>query len=342
MNRRLVALLASCVVAFSAQAQLPKGYVCYRADKPVVINGKMDDAAWQKAPWSDNFVDIEGDKKPAPRFKTRVKMLWDDHYFYIGANLEEPQVWATIAKRDDVIFHDNDFEVFVDPNGDNFEYGEFEINALNTGWDLFLPKPYKDGGHADDSWNIEGIKTAIFVNGTLNNPANTDSGWSVELAMPWASLERISHTKQPPENGQQWRINFSRVEWTTNIVDGTYKKVEGKSEDNWVWSPQGVINMHRPESWGYVQFSNAAPGTDSVRSDPFANASQVLHTLYYMERDYYDKHQVWAGQQPPSPSPSLPSIALTDSGFTVTLNVDGAQAHIRQDSYFWIDSTKTR
>jgi hypothetical protein len=254
--RQSVLLVTLLCLVMASQAQLPKSYVCYRAISPIAIDGRLDDAAWQAAPWTDYFVDIEGDRKPVPRFKTHVKMLWDDQFFYIGAMLEEPQVWATIRKRDAVIFHDNDFEVFMDPNGDNFEYGEFEINALNTGWDLFLPKPYKDGGHADDRWNIEGMKTAVFVNGTLNNPADTDTGWSVEIAMPWVSLERISHYQQAPNAGEQWRVNFSRVEWTVNIVDGKYKKVEGKPEDNWVWSPQGVINMHRPEMWGYVHFAD--------------------------------------------------------------------------------------
>ena len=62
--------------------------------------------------------------------------------------MEEPHVWGTLTKHDSVIFHDNDFEVFIDPNGDTLEYYEFEINALNTGWDLFLDKPYRQGGRA--------------------------------------------------------------------------------------------------------------------------------------------------------------------------------------------------
>src|SRR5262249_46775203 len=61
----------------AAQPYLPpKGYVCYRATKPIIIDGKLDDEAWAAAPWSDDFVDIEEDKKPNPRFRTRVKMLW--------------------------------------------------------------------------------------------------------------------------------------------------------------------------------------------------------------------------------------------------------------------------
>ncbi len=63
----------------------PRGYVCYRAQSLVIVDGKLDDNVWQSAPWTDDFVDIEGDLKPRPRFRTRAKMLWDDEFFYIAA-----------------------------------------------------------------------------------------------------------------------------------------------------------------------------------------------------------------------------------------------------------------
>ena len=61
---------------------------------------KLDEGDWKKAPWTTDFVDIEGDAKPTPRFHTRAKMLWDDNYLYIGAELEEPDVKATLTKHD--------------------------------------------------------------------------------------------------------------------------------------------------------------------------------------------------------------------------------------------------
>src|SRR3954454_4907158 len=151
-------------------AARPEGYVCHRLSEPIAIDGKLDDRAWRGVPWTTGFVDIEGAVRPRPRFRTRAKMAWDDRFFYVAAEMEEPHVWATLTKHDSVIFHDNDFEVFIDPNGDNHEYYEFEINALNTGWDLFLTKPYRDGGSALDSWEIPGLKTAVHVAGTLNDP----------------------------------------------------------------------------------------------------------------------------------------------------------------------------
>jgi len=242
--------LGMLVGALSAQ---PKQYECHRAASSLKIDGHLDDAAWSKAAWTDAFVDIVGEDHPAPRFQTRMKMLWDDEYLYIGAELEEPDVWATLTVHDSVIFRDNDFEVFINPTGDGLRYFEFEINALNTGWDLFLDKPYKQGGKADNSWEMPGYKSAVAIDGTLNDPRDRDKGWSVELALPWSAfIERSG--KGRPNPGDEWRVNFSRVEWQTRVVDGKYEKVRGTKEDNWVWSPQGVVNMHVPEKWGVVRF----------------------------------------------------------------------------------------
>ena len=107
----------------------PRFYVCYKAQKPITLDGKLDDGSWKKAEWTESFVDIEGLNKPRPRFRTRVKMLWDDRYFYIAADLEEPAVWATHTERDSVVYEDNDFEIFIDPDGDTHKYCELEISA---------------------------------------------------------------------------------------------------------------------------------------------------------------------------------------------------------------------
>jgi len=247
MTRPLTLLTLAACITCAASAQMtqppPLSYDCHRTATPIVIDGKLDDPAWQQAPWTSDFIDIEGSAKPTPRFRTRAKLLYDDKYLYIAAEIEEPNVTATLLQHDSVIFHDNDFEVFIKPLPATESYYEFEINALNTSWDLFLNKPYNQGGKADNSWDIAGLKTAVAVQGTLNNPSDTDQGWTLEIAWPLDAFNS-RQTVPPPQPGTTWRINFSRVEW----------KPGQKKEDNWVWSPQGVVNMHVPERWGYLRF----------------------------------------------------------------------------------------
>ena len=249
----LTRFLTILLLAGAAAGQTPRHYICHRTNQPPILDGSLTGKAWARAPWTENFVDIQGDARPRPRFRTRAKLLWDDRSLYIGAELREPDVWATLTQHDSVIFHDNDFEVFLDPHGHGVEYFEFEINALNTSWDLFLPKPYRAGGHPDNSWEIPGLRSAVKINGTLNRPGDRDRGWTVTLAIPWDEITSRSAV-QHPQQGHTWRINFSRVEWRSRPAD----RPRGEKEDNWVWSPQGEINMHAPEHWGYVQF--AGPG----------------------------------------------------------------------------------
>lgn len=275
----------------------PEKYVAHRSLNSLEVDGKLDEESWQKAAWSNDFVDIEGEHAPAPPYRqTRVKMLWDDEYFYIGAELEEPDIWATYTERDAVIFHENDFEVFIDPDGDSHNYYELEINALGTIWDLILLKPYRDGGPALNAWDIRGLKSDVHIYGTLNDPSDEDEKWTVELAFPWKMLKEAANPNRRPENGEQWRINFSRVHWKIKSENGIYIKeinpATGKSypEFNWVWSEQGKIAMHQPETWGYVQFSDIEVGSKvaTFETSPIESIKWSLYQFYYAQRAYFN------------------------------------------------------
>ena len=238
---------------------LPKHYIVNKINDQINIDGKDDELAWSNAIYSDDFIDIEGDK--IPRQKTNVKMLWDDKFLYVFAKLYENHIWGDITKRDEVIYYNNDFEVFINPNDDVFSYGEIEINALGTEWDLFLNRPYRLKGKADSSWDINGLKSAVDMSGTLNDPNDLDDYWTVEIAIPLKEIKKLNTSEKDEKviSGDVWRINFSRVNWDFEINNGVYsrKKENGKylPEYNWVWSPQGIINMHVPENWGYLVFS---------------------------------------------------------------------------------------
>ncbi|GMU35168.1 MAG: hypothetical protein AMXMBFR20_30400 [Planctomycetia bacterium] len=251
-----LACLAVLTIAFLCGCESRRSYECMRTESAPEIDGRLDDTPWQRAAWTADFVDIEGAKRPTPTYRTRAKMLWDDQYLYIAAELEEPHVWATLRERDEIVFNDNDFEIFIDPDGDTENYVEIELNALGTIFDLLLKRTYRDKGPAIREWNVPGLRSAVAVDGTLNDPSDRDRGWSVEAAIPWQAFEGLTSVKLPPEAGDVWRMNFSRVEWEHEIHQGKYSRVPGRPENNWVWSPQGLIDMHVPNRWGDVTFGD--------------------------------------------------------------------------------------
>jgi hypothetical protein len=356
-----VIFLLMTAVAFPQEPSVsikPRHYVCYRTDGNLTIDGKLDEQDWAKAEWTDDFVDIEGALKPLPRLKTYAKMLWNDNYLYIGAFLEEPHVWGTLTERESVIFNDPDFEIFIDPDGDTHNYLEYEMNALNTQWDLLLTKPYRDDlvrNVAIDNWNYNGMKSGVYIDGTINNPCDTDSGWYVEIALPLDAIAEVNTGGKRPEAGDQIRIDFSRVEWTVDVVNGRYMKrthtVKGKEkplpEDNWVWSPQGVIAMHQPETWGFLQFSGktVGAGIDDFIEDPDYAVMQVLRKLYFKQRDYFEKTGRYSDSYKELGMNNvevfgklfMPEIRLTNSMYEATFpgKVPGTVWHISQDGRVW-------
>lgn len=263
----LLALFLVVNKGFSQAPNPPKSYVCYKPDDKIIIDGKLNEKSWKKAEWTSRFEDIEGAKKPLPLQDTRVKMLWDNEYLYIAAVLDEEHIWAYQDKKDQIVFHENDFEVFIDPDGDTENYYELEINAINNTFDLFLPKTYKKGGRAQIPWDIKNLKSAVSIDGTLNDGKDKDKSWTLEIAIPFNSLANENVAAIIPKHDSIWRINFSRVNWQHEIGnDGKYSRRKNKQtnkfipEYNWVWSPQGIINMHFPEYWGYLHFNAGIAG----------------------------------------------------------------------------------
>lgn len=330
----------------------PRQYVAHRSPSAIHVDGRLDEPAWSVSAWTEPFIDIEGDRRPRPRFATRAKMLWDDNGFYIAADIEEPDVWGTLTERDSVIFRDNDFEVFIDPDGDTHLYYELEVNALGTPWDLMLITPYRDGGPAINGWKIDALQARVNVKGTLNHPGDRDGGWTIELALPWTVLKEAAPAQRRPAAGDRWRVNFSRVEWQTDIREGRYVKrtqpgtTNPLPEDNWVWSPQGAINMHMPERWGYVQFSDtvAGTGTTALVEDPNERVKWALRRLYYRQRTYRAAHGTYAATVDALNGSDVrvegldfhPAISLTPSSYEIVARgFAGALVHIAADGRVW-------
>ena len=106
-------------------------------------------------------------------------------YLYVAGYLKETQLWANITQDNEVIFHDNDFEVFVDPYGTTHNYRELEVNALGKQWSLLLNKPYGDGGSENSrrvnptgGFDLQAV-VAVSNDGQVNDRFNQNDGLTI-------------------------------------------------------------------------------------------------------------------------------------------------------------------
>jgi Carbohydrate-binding family 9 len=251
--------------------------------EPIKIDGKLDEPSWAKANRSESFVDLITGSPT--HLKTHVSVLWDQTHLYLGYQIEEPNLAAKFKKEDDPIYQDNDVEFFI---AGRDGYYEFEINAHGTIYDgLFVwQSAYETSGLAKWpqfdrtkpnvqsqafngvgytkhprglrwaflDWDFSSIQSAVHLDGTLNDPSDTDQGWSVEVAIPWKELAMLDLSKPrdlPPKVGDVWRIDFSRFNQTKDPANP-------KDSGGWALSPHGVWDSHIPEVFPYVTF--AGPG----------------------------------------------------------------------------------
>jgi hypothetical protein len=121
-----IALPAALSIDCSFSATYPRQYVAYYTDVAPVIDGHVNDTVWEEVSFTDSFVDISTTTKP--EFSTIAGIRWDNEWLYIAAVLKDTAAWANITSachcidptHDQVIYHDNDFEVFVNPDGSNW------------------------------------------------------------------------------------------------------------------------------------------------------------------------------------------------------------------------------
>lgn len=246
----------------------------FAVDAPV-IDGRLDEAVWRSAPISPRYVDLISGSRTL--HDTRATILWDDTFLYLGIRVEEPLVRARFTENNAPIYEDNDIEVFIaGPDA----YYEFEVNALNTTYEVFFlwEDRWKQSGLANAPefapenlrpfngvgftrhprgprwgnfrWHFPGKRTAVHVDGTLNDDRDRDRGWSVELAFPWAGMRWLATDGRalPPREGDVWRIDLSRF--------NQYREAApAKDSGGWALSPHRVWDSHIPECFPKVRFT---------------------------------------------------------------------------------------
>lgn len=222
-------------VIAGTQAPLPE-YRVGRVSQPLVIDGRLSDPAWAKAPEATLVTSFDGQKT---RVHTTFRMLYDDEYLYVGWQMEDSDVWGTLRKKDDPIYNEECVEVFIDADGDGKTYNELQVSPHNVNFDASFVARRSDLPTAM-SWE-SGMLTAVQVQGTLDDD-KTDTGWSAEMKIPLKNLTAVP--RLPPQPGDVWRFNAYRLE---HFVHG--RDIEGQA-----FSPLGVGDFHHLPRFGRLVF----------------------------------------------------------------------------------------
>lgn len=239
-----VLILAGCgrSLGVDRTGDLPS-YECRFVAAPPVVDGRLDDPAWNRA----STVELSlSDGNGPPRRPTTVRAVWTETHLYLSFHCLDEDIWAGHTEHDAKLYEEEVVEVFLNENGDRKAYVELEVSPNNTSFDVLIINP--GGGRKFKSmldYACDGWKTAVTVDGTLgqarSDQAGDDKSWTVEMAIPFDQL--ILAPNHPPKPGDRWCWNIFRIDRG------------GKHGEFTAWSPPLKPSFHTPERFGSLYFA---------------------------------------------------------------------------------------
>ncbi|MFH1006740.1 MAG: POTRA domain-containing protein [Candidatus Latescibacterota bacterium] len=206
---------------------------CVWTSEPPVLDGRLDDAVWERAGRLRDFRGSDGEQTQEP---TKGVLLWDAEYLYVGVQCEDEDIDGLVMNqrgRDSWVWEDDDVEVFLSRDGESEPYFQFAVNPRGAFYDQMKQS---DRGGDRPGWNSD-TKVKTYV---------ADRFWSVEMAIPWVDVTGA------PKVGDIRRFNVHRK--------------QPRSRAYSYWSPtyyQDPSWPHIASRFGVIQF--LAARDDSLR-----------------------------------------------------------------------------
>ena len=223
-------------------------YQVLRTDQGIQVDGRLDEADWQRAvpidfvmPWSDL-------EKEQPQ-STTARLLWDDDNLYIIYECVDPYLHSEVTEHDGAVYQEDAVEIFATPNMEvPGNYYGYEMNINGTLLDYVAFRGGKERTKAiHPSWQNEGVVIATTYDGTLNDHSDTDQSWILEISIPHDNFRHLGG-RIPPQDGDQWRAGLNRT--------------KGYQGQFGLWSDTGTpqADFHRATRFGILTFSDAVVG----------------------------------------------------------------------------------
>jgi hypothetical protein len=226
--------------------------IARRATGPVKIDGALDEADWHAAQSTGAMVNTMTGEPG--EFEARVQVLYDDKKLYCGFVVADDYLKSTFKQNDEHLWEQDTIEVMLDPDGDTRNYFELQVSPRGVHFDTRYdsPRQPRPFGHTD--WDSQ-VEAKVSLNGKLDDDA-ADTGYVVELAIPWTAFATGDTPAVRPTAGATWRMNFF-------VMDA---RKEGRQRAV-AWSPPRIGDFHTLGQFGRVVFLD-----DPV---PSANAEKL-------------------------------------------------------------------
>ncbi|ORY06972.1 hypothetical protein K493DRAFT_295735 [Basidiobolus meristosporus CBS 931.73] len=296
-----------------------KRYGVAKAAVPPIIDGNIHDAAWEKAPWTDDFENILGaavNPVSPVKIRTRAKILWDEGFIYVAAEILDPFIVANLS-------HIPDSGETAKTLGEAFQFG-----ILNR----------TDSQQPSDQVIHEVLDV---TNDVIKHPRNL---WSLEWAIPWSHVSRKRDSGWPPSSGSENQSSGSRGRrrrYLLNLIDN----IVFPEKYHLTWNSPPDRDVMNPQWWGTVEFLDSPTAREIV--DPEYSVRYILNVLYELQRNYFESFGVYSAdltELMPNATVfrecylEMPTIELLEDGgkFSIHLKLNESKTgHISDDRLLW-------
>ncbi len=191
-----------------------------RIDSEIVVDGILDEAAWDTATIATDFTTLSPVPGQTPAQDTKVKVLYDDEAIYISADMEEvsrDSILTQLTQRDDVGNTDA-FMLLLDTYRNGTDGILLLVGATGVQYDALKD----NSGNEDSDWD------AVWFSGVNL----TDTGWTCEMKIPYSAI------RFPNNDSQEWTVNFLRIQRRKNS-QSSWSEID--PEVNGLFTQSGVL-----------------------------------------------------------------------------------------------------
>ena len=177
---------------------------------------------------------------------------WDDYYFYAAFRVHDTNVLGTNTTTTSQPQQDDDIEVFFETDDARAKVRTPQTVQMAVSAAQGAYFSIGDGTKIPKGKAVYSYKYAVTVNGTLNKSEDADTGYDVEIAIPWSEMGRT----KPPVPGEVWGFNvISRDKDSLGLPASKFYSLSG--------SVKSKNDVQNPSKWSRIEFVSGGAATPS-------------------------------------------------------------------------------